>query len=80
MNKIFVNQQNLNRYIAKAESYIKILQEREKAPESYSIISQNEEPTEFWDLWKIKLEDKYLENKEWDYWFVDLATHVILLI
>ncbi len=67
---------NRERYIAKAESHIKLLQKYESAPEAYTTINQNEEPAEFWDFWKIKFEDRYLENKEWDFWFVDLATHV----
>lgn len=64
------------RYIEKAEQYIEILQQYEGAPGEYSIVHCEEEPKEFWHLWKTEIQERYGINEEWDYWFVDLSSHV----
>lgn len=67
---------NKERYIEKAETYVKTLQQYEHAPQEYTFINQTEEPDEFWSLWPTEPKTRYGKNKEWDHWFVDLATHV----
>lgn len=66
---------NRDRYIEKAEQYIEVIQQYEGAPGEYSIVHCEEEPKEFWHLWKNEIQERYGINEEWDYWFVDLASH-----
>jgi len=66
---------NKDRYIEKAESYIENLQKYEHAPQEYTIVSQGEEPSEFWSLWQTEPQNKYGKNRDWDLWYVDLASH-----
>ena len=75
---IFVGSQCKNRnrdeYMKFSYSYIKELQNREKAPESVSEVEQDYVDKEFWSLWGLEdaPNDPFAPTSAWDLWFPDL--------
>lgn len=62
------------RYEKAADLHIKRLQTYERGAKDVQKIKCGEEPESFWRLWGDSLpDDKYMENKDWNNWFLDLS-------